>query len=72
MGPETDRYILEVCQKVEQVVVAWGVHGEIQQRALAVLGLLDNIPLWCLGTTKGGYPRHPLYLPRDVQRQVYA
>ena len=72
VGPENDRYLVEVCQQVEQVVVAWGVHGAVQQRDRAVLSLLERFPLWCLGTTKGGHPRHPLYLPRDVQRQVYA
>jgi hypothetical protein len=72
IGPDNDWIIKDVCGKADTVIVAWGVHGALNRRDLTVLGVLEHLPLWCLGTTKGGYPRHPLYLPKDVQRQAYA
>jgi hypothetical protein len=54
--------------RVGLVVAAWGayrpkVEGEIlRSRALETLG---DTPTWCLGTTKSGAPRHPLYVKAD-------
>jgi hypothetical protein len=33
-----------------------------QERAAAVTRLLAGHDLWCLGTTREGHPRHPLYV----------
>lgn len=46
------------------VLCAWGVHGANYGRAARVLQLLRdlNARLLCLGTTKDGAPKHPLYL----------
>jgi hypothetical protein len=49
-------------------VCAWGTSNTsglrkaIQARATEVLGILKKRELHCLGTTKDGSPRHPLYL----------
>jgi hypothetical protein len=68
IGPENDRHIAEVVRKtIEQggsVACAWGCGGTLQGRASAVLRLLQEQgcrPL-CLGTTREGQPRHPLYV----------
>lgn len=62
VGPENDAALLKAAKRCDQVVVAWGAHGIHQDRALAVAKLLGKHKLWCLGTTKDGYPRHPLYV----------
>jgi hypothetical protein len=49
------------------VVAAWGVHGDFNGRAQHVIDLLMSQPLMCLGRTKDGHPKHPLYLPRDAK-----
>lgn len=67
VGPNNDRYILEHAKKADLIICAWGVHGEFNERSLAVIRLLHGLPLKCLGTTKHGHPRHPLYLRADVE-----
>lgn len=42
------------------VVVAWGAHP----MARSVIPVFDR-PVYCLGTTKDGSPRHPLYVRAD-------
>lgn len=67
VGPENDRHILAAVADAALVVAAWGVHGALQGRDRIVRGLLaDRCVLYCLGTTKDGHPKHPLYLRRDV------
>ncbi len=51
------------------VVVGWGFRGaNYPQRVGEVLHLLQPLvpEVRCLGTTKGGDPRHPLYLPQTA------
>ena len=60
--------------------LGWGVGGGLQQRDKAILKMLSDVsdqrgelpPPFVAGLTKAGYPRHPLYLPRDVQRVAWA
>jgi hypothetical protein len=61
-GPGNDASLLEAAGRCEKIVAAWGVHGEHLDRAAAVVKLLTGHELWCLGTTKDGHPRHPLYV----------
>jgi hypothetical protein len=42
-------------------LAAWGGHPMAQKRAIEVAPLLSNPQ--CVGTTKSGAPRHPLYIP---------
>ena len=65
VGPGNDAALLEAASKCEKVVAAWGVTGDYQDRASAVVKLLSGYDLWCLGTTKAGHPRHPLYVKAD-------
>jgi hypothetical protein len=51
------------------LVCAWGAHGGFKDQDLEVLGWLDNWPSakpMCLGVTKEGHPKHPLYVPYDA------
>lgn len=68
VGPENDQAIWNAAMAVDQVIAAWGTHGEHQGRDKRVRGQLQN--LYCLGTTKDGHPRHPLYLPNDAEREL--
>ena len=49
-----------------KVVCAWGAlakgHGPRVSRVLEIIKLAGGVPQ-CLGTTKEGFPRHPLYVP---------
>ena len=52
-------------------VAAWGSLGRFQNRDVAVYRLLCDVPLECLGRTKDGHPRHPLYVPYDQVREPF-
>jgi len=66
IGPDNDRHIVEAATKSSLIVCAWGVHGAFMQRGKAVQQLLADRPLYALGFTKDGAPRHPLYVKGDA------
>lgn len=77
VGPDNDWTILGLLSDdqdpVGPVICAWGAHGAHLGRAARVLGLIAPYvaqPL-CLGLTRGGQPRHPLYLRSDVRPIAY-
>lgn len=62
IGPENDLTIRAAAARATTVVAAWGNAGTLYGRDHAVLAQLTG-PLFCLGLTRSGSPRHPLYLP---------
>jgi hypothetical protein len=70
VGPDNDyaiRYLLSAnpYRPPGWVVAAWGVHGLLDGRDEQVFALVADTPaagLQCLGTTRDGQPRHPLYV----------
>jgi len=69
VGPEADRYVRWAVEQADLAIAAWGNRGTWQGRDRAVLACLRGIPLYCLGCTQRGQPRHPLYLPRTAPLQ---
>lgn len=63
VGPENDGYIMHAVERCSYIVVAWGTKGVLLDRNRQVIRLLAG---WrhvgCLGVTKDGHPRHPLYV----------
>jgi len=56
------------------VLCAWGAHGSHMDQDETVLGWLRDWPditPMCLGLTKGGMPRHPLYMPKNATPTPY-
>lgn len=51
------------------VLCAWGAHPKALGRDLEVYKAISDTALEvvCLGMTKGGYPRHPLYVRGDTK-----
>lgn len=67
-GPDADRWLATAFSEAPGAVIcAWGASGVRigrSERIAAVLGMIraaGQTPL-CFGTTKHGFPRHPLYL----------
>ena len=74
LGPDNNAWLSRLADSAGTIVCAWGTHGTYQNRDLHVRRRLDNVgerALWCLGTTKAGQPRHPLYLPYTAPLQPY-
>lgn len=67
IGRLNDYYLDLVSNHVDKIIVAWGVNGNYLKRAKKVI---DRLPLrnkvFCLEMTKGGYPKHPLYVRSDI------
>lgn len=68
VGPDGDAAIkLLAGASYSRVVAAWGAYGGWMGRDLAVLEMLrGRVDLRCLGVTKHGHPRHPLYVSYDT------
>jgi hypothetical protein len=65
VGRGNDRWLARLAVGADVIVAAWGVHGTFAGRDRAVTALLGD-RLACLGVTKDGHPRHPLYLRRTA------
>lgn len=66
-GEDNERTLAQIALGAGVVVCGWGLHGRYQGRDKIVLRMLRdyNIPLKCLAITKGGFPKHPLYIRAD-------
>lgn len=72
IGPENDRHIMDAAVVASMVVCAWGVHGAHRDRGAEVRRRLGSwVDIHCLGTTKDGHPKHPLYLAASTQPQPF-
>jgi hypothetical protein len=65
IGPENDRWLVEVAKGASVVVAAWGIDGGHLQRDQAIIQMLGR-NLVCLSKTKNGHPGHPLYLKKSL------
>lgn len=67
VGPENDEHIRWACAApiLATVIAGWGAEKIAQRRAAHVRTLMwsTRCPIKCLGKTKAGAPRHPLYRP---------
>ena len=54
-------------------VCAWGGHGDHMHRGDRVAEILraTGRPLWHLGLTQGGQPKHPLYIKSGTPLQTF-
>lgn len=61
-----------LAESAEKVIAAWGsLPGPLAWTAQEVEYCLSDAPLWCLGKTKNGSPRHPLYVRGDAPLELY-
>lgn len=69
VGPENDAAIADGAHWADQVICAWGAHGDHLERGRRVEELLraTGFPLYHLGLTKAGHPKHPLYISYEKQ-----
>ncbi len=65
IGPQNDSVLRDSAAWADRIIVAWGTHGAHLGRGAAVERLLRSLgaPLYHLGLSKGGHPKHPLYIP---------
>ena len=67
VGRKNDKHLLRIAQQGHPMVACWGTHGALHGRDREVASLLGFLRLRCLGLTKDGHPKHPLYLAGDTK-----
>ena len=73
VGPENDATI-ERESASGLVVAAWGVLGTFLDREAKVVSILNRLGVktMCLGMTKHGRPKHPLYVAAATELQPFS
>ncbi|MGB8812937.1 MAG: DUF1643 domain-containing protein [Paracoccaceae bacterium] len=73
-GPQNDATIVDGAVWADRIICAWGTHGAHLNRGPQIEALLraTNQPLYHLGLTLGGQPKHPLYIGYDRQPELWA
>jgi len=75
VGAMNDTTLVDYAKKSQLVIAAWGFHGDYLGRAWTVTDFLpvhSGRVLHCLGTTKDGHPKHPLYVPAATRAVPYV
>lgn len=70
VGPDNDAIIRNTCRGHKMIIVAWGEEKpHIAKRVEDVKAIFINLGLrlHALALTKGGHPRHPLYINYSTQ-----
>jgi hypothetical protein len=70
IGPRNDAAIQRANWATQMIVAAWGIHGSLFNRDRNVL--MDLNRPFCLGLTRDGAPRHPLYVSKVTRLTPYA
>lgn len=64
--------IVGMAERARVIIAAWGALPKpLRRYADDVLRALTGRPLYCMGRTKDGSPRHPLYLPSVARPEVW-
>lgn len=73
IGPENDRYIADAFDRADIILFAYGplakLPKRLRRRWLEIAMIADRArkPIFCLGITNDGHPRHTLMLPYDTR-----
>ncbi|SMG09693.1 hypothetical protein SAMN06265784_101339 [Paraburkholderia susongensis] len=68
VGPDNDSILFNLARQYGEVICAWGANAQ-SERVDRVVGMFREAgaKLLCLGTTRRGAPRHPLYVSSSTQ-----
>lgn len=82
VGPRNDDVLAAVASTARTVaatrdvptpiVCAWGANADPARAAAVVTGPLWGLDLRCLGRTRNGQPRHPLYVRGDTPLEPWS
>ncbi len=65
VGPDNDRWLVEIANNSGLVLAAWGNHAAHMDRGKKVLDMLQT-NVFCLKLNSNGQPAHPLYLRKSL------
>jgi len=64
IGPDNDKYLLQICSEASLIIAAWGTQGNFVDRDKKIMALIPDMK--CLSNTKNGFPQHPLYVRKNA------
>lgn len=70
VGPDNDKWLVEIAKEAGGVVAAWGNDGSYLGRSTLVKNMILN--LCALKINKSGEPAHPLYLKASLVPVSYS
>lgn len=70
IGPEYDYWMASMLLSCQTVVFAWGAFPLVKDRQQKFIDLCPDA--LCLGTTREGYPRHPLYVAGNTPLSKFS
>lgn len=73
IGAENDRIAQAAIGRCDMAICAWGAHrmAKTRQREMVSLITARRPVAYCLGTTKSGAPKHPLYIKSGTELTVF-
>lgn len=74
VGSDNNKWIDKLSARADRVMVAWGADKMVREtmRYVNVLEIiLKHKKPYCLGKTKEGYPRHPLYVSSGQAPELF-
>lgn len=71
VGPDNNAWLEHLANNASAVILAWGAKGSHRGRNRECENILARHYPKCLGKTKAGHPRHPLYIRADATPADY-
>lgn len=73
VGPQNADIAEAAINRCDTPICAWGAHPIADGEARTMIGLIGSMrpAAFCLGKTKAGYPRHPLYIKTGTMPKVF-
>ena len=74
IGLDNEKISIGAIQRCDVAICAWGAHAMAEKRnARRIVEVIRarKPAVYCLGKTKHGHPKHPLYIKTGTQLEVY-
>lgn len=73
IGPDNERIVIGAINRCDTVICAWGAHPMAARKSTFLLGHIRSRrpAAYCLGKTKAGAPKHPLYIKSGTPLEVF-
>ena len=74
IGPENDGIAKNAINRCDVAICAWGAHKMAVPRARDMFDMIQiyRPAAFCLGTTKSGAPKHPLYIKTGTALESWS
>ena len=73
VGPDNDKIAEAAVVRSDIAICAWGANPAAEERAYSMWAKINvrRPAVYCLGTTKHGHPKHPLYIKTGAAPVIY-